>query len=206
MSDPTAMTKPGAGVSRDRRFCGRPTKQREGTCERPAGWGTDHPGDGPCKLHGGTLPGVRAASRERLLEAQIAGELQRMEFGPITDPLGAYADLAGEVWAFKELCRQQINRLMTWVGFTKDEEEHARALVVIYERALDRASKQLHDMLRLGLDAQALRQAKERPSREQAEAFTRVLDRLLGDLGLSDDQRARVPEALAGALRAEGLL
>lgn len=32
--------------------CG--AKTRSGTpCRRPAGWGTDHPGEGRCKLHGG---------------------------------------------------------------------------------------------------------------------------------------------------------
>lgn len=36
--------------------CGATKKQDEGTCELPAGWGTDHPGVGNCKLHGGSTP------------------------------------------------------------------------------------------------------------------------------------------------------
>lgn len=191
MTDPTREL-----AAREPRACG--AKTRSGApCKTAPVDGADR-----CRMHGGNT----AKAKERALTAMLAGELKRMDFEPMTDPLGAYADLAGEVWAFKELCREQINRLTTWVGFTKDEEEHARALVVIYERALDRASKMLHEMLRLGLDAQALRQAKERPSREQAEAFSGVLDRLLGELGLSDEQRDRVPAALADALRGEGLL
>lgn len=205
MGDGTVTASPNA-VSRDRRFCGRPTRQREGNCERPAGWGTDHPGDGPCKLHGGSLPVVRAKAKERILEAEVRGELTQRGWGQVTDPLGAFADLAGEILAFKELCREQINALSVWVGFDKDEMEYARALVVVYERALDRSAKTLVDMLRLGLDAQALRQAKERPTREQAEAFSRILDHLLADLALTDDQRARVPAALAAAISKEGLL
>ena len=35
------------------KICGRNRKQGRGQCNRPAGWGTDHPGDGACKLHGG---------------------------------------------------------------------------------------------------------------------------------------------------------
>ena len=36
-------------------FCG--AKTRAGTpCKRPAGWGTDHVGEGRCKLHGGATP------------------------------------------------------------------------------------------------------------------------------------------------------
>lgn len=37
--------------------CGR--KKRDGSgdmCALPAGWGTDHVGDGACKLHGGSTP------------------------------------------------------------------------------------------------------------------------------------------------------
>src|SRR5690554_4493567 len=38
--------------------CG--AKTRKGTpCLRPAGWGTDHPGEGKCKLHGGKSTGPR---------------------------------------------------------------------------------------------------------------------------------------------------
>ena len=38
-----------------RRYCR--AKTRAGTpCRRPAGWGTDHPGEGRCKLHGGKSP------------------------------------------------------------------------------------------------------------------------------------------------------
>ena len=51
-----------------------------------------------------------------------------------------------------------------------------------------------------------MRAAKERPSREQAEALQRVIDGLLGGLDLSAEQRARVPAALTEAVRREGLL
>jgi len=34
--------------------CGRTKRDGSGDpCARPAGWGTDHPGEGACKLHGG---------------------------------------------------------------------------------------------------------------------------------------------------------
>lgn len=33
--------------------CGVDKRQGEGTCSLPAGWGTDHVGEGACKLHGG---------------------------------------------------------------------------------------------------------------------------------------------------------
>lgn len=37
--------------------CGSKRKKGRGKCTQPAGWGTTHPGEGKCKLHGGLRPG-----------------------------------------------------------------------------------------------------------------------------------------------------
>ena len=161
------------------------------------------PGQRVCRMHGGKTPGALAKGRENILTARIAGEVRELGWEPVTDPLAAFAEHVGEVLAFRDLCREQLSELTTWVGFNKDEEEVARALVVVYERALDRAGKQLISMLRLGLDHAALRQARERPSREVAEGFNRILDHVLTNLHLSEDQRRQVPELLADAVRKE---
>lgn len=84
--------------------------------------------------------------------------------------------------------------------------EQIKASVQVYTAALTAMQKTLADMLRIGLSAEALRAAKERPSREQAEALQRVIDGLLGGLDLSAEQRAKVPAALTEAVRREGLL
>jgi len=43
-------------------ICGARTR-RGSLCQQPAGWGTDHPGEGRCKLHGGASPrGVESAT------------------------------------------------------------------------------------------------------------------------------------------------
>jgi len=39
----------------EKKYCGAKTKSGK-TCERPQGWGTWHPGQGKCKLHGGASP------------------------------------------------------------------------------------------------------------------------------------------------------
>lgn len=43
--------------------CGS-AKKRGGTCKRPAGWGTEHLGRGPCRLHGGMLPTIAAKHQQ----------------------------------------------------------------------------------------------------------------------------------------------
>ena len=43
----------------DRPLCGARKRQPRypgETCARPSGWGTEHPGYGRCKLHGGATP------------------------------------------------------------------------------------------------------------------------------------------------------
>ena len=47
-------------------ICGGPKRQSEGACTRPAGWGTDHPGIGRCKLHGGSTQSHRKAAEKQL--------------------------------------------------------------------------------------------------------------------------------------------
>lgn len=54
-------------IPADEQFCNaQRANQPEGVlCKRPAGWGTDHPGVGRCKRHGGSTPNhQKAASLE----------------------------------------------------------------------------------------------------------------------------------------------
>jgi hypothetical protein len=52
--------------------CGAKKRQGEGHCTRPAGWGTDHPGFGACKLHGGKTQSHEVAAQKQ--EAKVAVE------------------------------------------------------------------------------------------------------------------------------------
>lgn len=45
--------------NQERKFCGAKAKQTGQPCRRPAGWGTNHPGTGRCKLHGGCSTGPK---------------------------------------------------------------------------------------------------------------------------------------------------
>ena len=159
-----------------------------------------------CRMHGGAAPQVLDAAKERVLEARVRGELARMEIEPIGDPGLAYATLAGEVWAWKELCRAQIAYLEHWDYTDAKAAQDIKPLIAVYERALDRAQKALADMLRIGLTAEALRQAKERPTVEQAAALHGVIQGLLDRLTLTPEQQRAVPDALTAALQQEGLL
>jgi hypothetical protein len=43
--------------------CGAKRHKSKETCKLPAGWGTEHPGTGRCKLHGGCSTGPRDTSK-----------------------------------------------------------------------------------------------------------------------------------------------
>ena len=94
--------------------CGARARQSGQPCKRPAGWGTDHPGSGRCKLHGGLTPAPtgRYASVER---PRIRELMERFESDP--DPL----NLLPEVQLLRALLLDYINRfeaqdtaLMRW--------------------------------------------------------------------------------------------
>lgn len=72
-------------------ICGAKKKQGEGFCTQRAGWGTDHVGDGRCKLHGGRNPikhgrysTVNRTRLGKLVEAHLADP----------DPLNMLPELA----------------------------------------------------------------------------------------------------------------
>ena len=199
MSD---LTETSAAVGTPpRRRCKARSKGSGEQCKRSPVAGAE-----VCLAHGGGARQVKAKAAERLLAARIRGELAKVDIAPITDPAAAYADLAGEQWAFKELASQQLVVLESWGSYSEALGEQVRPAVQVYTQALAATQKVLADMLRIGLSAEALRAAKERPSREQAEALQRVIDGLLGGLDLSAEQRAKVPAALTEAVRREGLL
>mgnify|MGYP001026058986 CR=1 FL=1 len=66
------MTRTQPAEGHDSRHCGARRKQGTGTCTRPAGWGTDHPGIGPCKLHGGSTPNHTNAARTERARRAVA--------------------------------------------------------------------------------------------------------------------------------------
>lgn len=84
-------------------------KKGGGTCRRTAGWGTDHVGKGPCKLHGGCLPPVvtRYAREEAVAQARVFLEDDAFEIEP-TDAALFNVKVAHMVVRFQ---RAKINAL-----------------------------------------------------------------------------------------------
>lgn len=62
--------------------CGAKRTTADALCERPAGWGTDHPGVGRCKRHGGSTPTQTVAAEKVIAERAVdtlRGKLRRFD-------------------------------------------------------------------------------------------------------------------------------
>lgn len=105
--------------------CGARVKSRPGgTCEQPAGWGTNHVGTGRCKLHGGATPIKTGRCSEIYKQLPRIGE-RIAEFLEADDPL----DLRRELATLRALLTDYIERyqefteaLIAWHESFRDEE------------------------------------------------------------------------------------
>jgi hypothetical protein len=179
-------------MSQDRPRCGAKLTSRPGTCR-------SYPmrGQRRCRKHGGASPRARNAAALRLAEQAAASTLAQMNIIPIDDPLEALKDLAAEARSFQAYARRRLAELGdNLTGKDRHDAEYARAMVVIYERAVDRLGRLLATWVRLEMD-ERLVQVTER----RAEMILLVLTGTLRQLGHDPDE-GHVRTALAAQLRA----
>lgn len=116
--------------------CGAHKKRGGGICTRPAGWGTQHPGTGRCKLHGGnagrpvTHGRYSLAHREKLAEkaAQFLGD---------PEP----GNLAGELALMRALLQEYLERYPTGVNPTERTLINILGMVDQIGRLVERIAK-----------------------------------------------------------------
>lgn len=151
-----------------------------------------------CKLHGGATPGARKKAEEARAKHQLDEYMRRLNIDPepVSDPLRALAELAGEVTRWKNLARMYVQHLesLRYSGFQGGEQ--IRGEVVIYERAMDRCVQVLATIAKLNID-ERLAAIDER----QAATVDRALTAALEELGLSEDKRQQASAALVRHLR-----
>lgn len=83
--------------------CGATAKRTRQPCQRPAGWGTDHPGLGRCKLHGGATP-IRSGRYSGIKRDDFKARIDRFLADP--DPL----DLADEIAMLRAFLEDFVDR------------------------------------------------------------------------------------------------
>lgn len=104
-----------------------------------------------CRMHGGSSPQALESANRRAAEARAEAEVRKLipdNIGPVTDPLGLLAQLAGEADAFRQALAAKVNELNKVSYRSVIETEQIRAEVILYERALDRTAKLCEAMIR----------------------------------------------------------
>lgn len=84
------MTK---ALATTRPLCGAKTRPsaKHPTCVKPAGWGTDHAGEGRCKFHGGATP-VKSGRYSTVTRTELRTLIEHYEADP--NPLNVLPELA----------------------------------------------------------------------------------------------------------------
>lgn len=135
---------------RDKNLCGGPLRHRDGTCTRPAGWGTPHPGIGRCKLHGGSTPSHVAAAQRQQADGVVRRLLLDPSSQPVTDPVLSLQKLAGGLEGMVAELGARVNQLSALSP--EGNASQLRAEVLLLERLIGHLRGLLVDMARLGLE------------------------------------------------------
>ncbi len=192
-------------------FCGSLLRHDDRTCRRPSGWGTEHPGWGRCKLHGGATEShiESAQMAQAYATAQLFGVPRDVD--PITGMLEMYHQTMGLLDAIEAQCMQLLPAEVVW-GIVKEkrvehgeaegddesltpvEREYAPGLniwVKLLEAWHDRAFSEAERILKLDLDSRRVELAQSHVA-----AMVAVL--LSPELALSVDQRRAAARLLRG--------
>jgi hypothetical protein len=184
--------------------CGARKRKGDGTCRQAAGWGTDHPGTGPCKLHGGMTPAHVKAARTHFARQAVATYGLPRDIDPAAALLEEVHRTAGHVsWLAAKIAELKESDL-TW-GVTQEIDKSATAFPGTDTKATARASVWLElyhrerahlvRVSKAALDAgisERLVRLAEQQGAMLAEVIRRSADALLAELaGVLEGEAAR---------------
>lgn len=184
-------------------------KARSGSpCRKPAGWGTDHVGHGPCRLHGGATSAHRtAASKAIAAEAVKTYGLPRE-----VDPRDALLEEVHRTAGAVDWLRGQVEALdpdaVTW-GVTEEKTSTGKdgdslthsAAVNVWVQLYQQERKHLVDVSKAAISA-GIEERRVKLAEQQGALLAGVIRGILGDLDLTPAQAARVSEVVPRHLRA----
>lgn len=190
MGGEAVMTEPrGTGEP-----CGAKRAEGSGLCAHAAGWGTDHPGFGRCKLHGGNSPSgnkAAAAAEGRYLLGVLVSDRE-----PVTDPTAELRRVGAIALTWMEACRETIEHLKDFRYQDDKGGEQLRSEIPVFERAMDRATVLLATLAKLGLDEREVA-----VSEAKAQMLLRALEAGLAENGITGPQATAVKQATGRHLR-----
>src|SRR5688572_3641052 len=137
-----------------------------------------------CTSHGGAAPQVRAKAAQRVAEADAQRTLGHLRdvlgpVQPVLNPLLELSKIAGEALRWKQVIAERVAELEQ-LRYQGGAGEQVRAEIALFERALDRCSTVLANIVRLNID-ERLATITERQGHTIAAVISTVLEQL--DLG-----------------------
>ena len=173
--------------------CGAKKKQGPGDCQRPAGWGTDHPGSGRCKLHGGSSPSGKKAAKREQAEAAVETYGLPREVSPHQALEEELYRTAGHV-GWLELEVRRLESLSESVGGSAGgfASEEPVLLLRLYQAERKHLTDVVKTCAQLGLA-----EAQVRVLKQQGELLAQKVQGMLADLGKALDFDPHEPEVLS---------
>lgn len=180
--------------------CGA-VKQNKEKCGLPAGYGTAHPGKGPCKHHFGNTRGVEkgvALDDAQDVIEKIRGMGVEMDIDPIDALIWSVRDIAGRVaWHSAVIARWQILQPDGSARALTPEEADFYARYQEERDALVRAAKMAQSA---GVSERAVALAEQ-----TATILANTIEQILAALQLNEAQRALIPEVVPPIMRANAV-
>jgi hypothetical protein len=203
------MTAADPGAGRGKPKCGAKKRQGEGNCMRPAGWGTDHPGVGRCKLHGGSTRDHRAAAAEELARKAVTTYGLPRDISPTDALLEEVRYTAGHVAWLRERVAGLEQRDLVW-GMTEQAEKTATefsgtdttyaAKPNVWLELYMRERKHLVEVTKAAISV-GIEERRVRLAEAQGSLLNDVIRRILDRLALTADQRGLLPVVVPEELR-----
>jgi len=164
--------------------CSAKTRTGE-PCKKARGWGTDHPGYGRCRLHGGSSPsGRKSARRTMAVEAVVSYGLSR-EVDPHSALLEELHRTAGHVaWLGDRVAELQESEMAGPVGGGQGGypsiEPHV--WIRLYAEERRHLAGVAKTCMAVGVEERRVHLAEQ-----QGEMIAQVLRGVLAELGVGDD-------------------
>lgn len=193
--------------------CGARKRDGSGdTCQLRAGWGTDHPGIGPCRKHGGNTRNHVAAARLEEARRAVATYGLPRDIDPAAALLEEVHRTAGHVaWLGQKVAELDEDDLV-W-GVTEEVDKGSgqfsgvditkaakpNAWLVLYQQERKHLVDVSAAAIRAGVDA-----ALVRLTEQQGALLAGAIQQILERLELSPAQQALVPQVVPGVLLAIG--
>lgn len=153
-----------------------------------------------CPMHGGGAPQTKAAAARRLasqaIAAQAAATIAHEGLEPVGDPLLELGKLASGAQAMMLALGAQVNSLDDIEQTSITGQSHVRAVMELYERALDRSHKFLDSLVKHGYMERQVQLAEN-----EALLVSGVIRRVISALGLTKEQQLEANRVMAEEFR-----